>query len=153
MKINLNEGAHPIQKNPDRMNLNLRIKFKEEIDKMITSGIGEAVEELEWIIMMVISIKKDGRINICVYYRDLNTVCVIDPFPTPFTKEILEGVAGYEIYSFTDGFSGYHQVRISKEDQEKETFSPGWGNFSYTVMPFGLKNTPVVFSQIVVLKF
>ncbi|KAH9296608.1 hypothetical protein KI387_040196, partial [Taxus chinensis] len=82
---------------------------KEEIDKMITSGIIEAVEESEWISPMVISIKKDGRIRICVDYRDLNAVCVIDPFPTPFTEEILEGVAGHEIYSFTDGFSGYHQ--------------------------------------------
>ncbi|KAH9292824.1 hypothetical protein KI387_041999, partial [Taxus chinensis] len=48
MKIKLKEGAHLIWKRPYRMNLNLHVKVKEEIDKMITSGIIEAVEESEW---------------------------------------------------------------------------------------------------------
>lgn len=102
---------------------------------------------------MVIKIKKDGRIRICVDYRDLNVVCVIDPFPTPFIKDILEGLAGREIYSFMDGFLGYHQVRIAKEDKEKINFSIEWGSFAYTVMPFRMKNAPVVFSCIVVQEF
>lgn len=97
------------------MNLNLYVKV-EEIKNMIALGIIEVVEELEWISLMVINIKKDGWIRICVDYRELNVVCVIDPFPTPFTEEILEGVTGCEIYSFTDGFLGYHQVQIAKED-------------------------------------
>ncbi|KAH9315585.1 hypothetical protein KI387_024212, partial [Taxus chinensis] len=75
---------------------------------------------------MVINIKKDGRKRICIDYMDLNSVCVIDPFPTPFTEEILEGVTGSEIYSFTDGFLGYHQVIIAKEDQEKTNFTIEW---------------------------
>ncbi|KAH9298559.1 hypothetical protein KI387_030241, partial [Taxus chinensis] len=66
------------------------------------------VEESKWIISMVINIKKDQRIRILIDYQDLNVVCVIEPFITPFTEEILERVAGCEIYSFTDGFSGYH---------------------------------------------
>ncbi|KAH9310471.1 hypothetical protein KI387_025506, partial [Taxus chinensis] len=52
MKIKLKEGAHPIWKRPYRMNLNLHVKVKEEIDKMIASGIIEAIEESEWIIPM-----------------------------------------------------------------------------------------------------
>jgi hypothetical protein len=49
---------------------------------------------------------------------------VYDPFPTPFTDEVLENVGGQEAYSFTYGFSGYHQVRIVEEDQAKTTFAP-----------------------------
>ncbi|KAH9312293.1 hypothetical protein KI387_027328, partial [Taxus chinensis] len=82
---------------------------KEEIDKMIAPSIIEEVEETKWIRPMVISIKKDGRIRIYVDYSDPNAVCVINPFPTPFNEEILEGVVGCKVYSFTDGFSGYHQ--------------------------------------------
>ncbi|KAH9313156.1 hypothetical protein KI387_028191, partial [Taxus chinensis] len=44
-------------------------------------------------------------------------------------------------------------VRIAQEDQEKKTFTTKWGIFSYTVMPFGLKNTLDVFSRIVVQAF
>jgi hypothetical protein len=78
---------------------------------------------------------------------------VHDPFPTPFTNEVLEQVVGKESYSFTDGFSGYHQVRIAEEDKRKTTFITEWGSFSYNVIPFILKNAPTVFSWIVIENF
>jgi hypothetical protein len=48
--------------------------------------------------------------------RKLNDACLSDPFPTPFTDEVLDNVGGQEVYSFMDGFSGYHHIRIAKED-------------------------------------
>ena len=76
-----------------------------------------------------------------------------DPFPTPFIDEVLKGVGGQEMYSFTDGFYGYQQIRITKEDRHKTTFFTEWGCFQYTVMPFGLKNAPAIFSRVVVAAF
>jgi hypothetical protein len=78
---------------------------------------------------------------------------VHDPFPTPFTDEVLEQVAGKESYSFTDGFSGYHQVRIVEEDKKKTTFITKWGSFAYNVMTFGLRNAPAILSRIVIASF
>lgn len=57
------------------------------------------------------------------------------------------------MYSFTDGFSGYHHVRIAEEDKTKTTFTTEWGSFAYHMMPFGLKNAPTVFSRIVIAAF
>ena len=57
------------------------------------------------------------------------------------------------MYSFTDGFSGYHQVRIAQEDHHNTTFVTEWGCYQYTIMPFGLKNAPAIFSRIVVSAF
>ena len=57
------------------------------------------------------------------------------------------------MYSFTNGFSGYHQIRIAKEDRHKTTFVIEWGFFQYIVIPFGLKNGPVVFARVVVVTF
>ena len=74
--------------------------------------------------------------------RKLNDACLHDPFPTPFIDEALENVGGQEVYSFIDGFSSYHQIRISPEDRYKNTFATEWGSYQYTVMPFGLKNAP-----------
>ena len=48
------------------------------------------------------------RIRISFDLRNLNDACLHDPFHTPFTYEVLENVGGHEVYSFTDGFSGYH---------------------------------------------
>ena len=85
--------------------------------------------------------------------RKLNDGYVHDPFPTPFIDEVLENVGGQEAYSFTDGFSGYHQIKIIPDDKRKMTFTPEWGCFQYTIMPFGLKNVPAIVSCIVVVAF
>lgn len=84
MRINLKEGVCLIRKRPYSMNPNLHIKLKEEIDKIFESGIINPIDDFEWVSPMVISIKKDVRIRICVDYRELNIACVIYPFPTPF---------------------------------------------------------------------
>jgi hypothetical protein len=62
-------------------------------------------------------------------------------------------VGGQEAYSFTDGFSGYHQIMIHEADRHKTTFAIEWGFFQYTVMPFGLKNAPAILSRVVVAVF
>ena len=76
-----------------------------------------------------------------------------DPFSTPFIDEVLEVVGGQKMYSFIDVFFGYHQISITKEDRHKTTFFTECGCFQYTIMPFGLKNGPGIFSRIVVTTF
>ena len=61
--------------------------------------------------------------------RKLNDASIHDPLPTPFTIEVLDNVGGQEVYSFTDRVSGYHQIRIHKEDKHKKTFGIEWGSF------------------------
>jgi hypothetical protein len=102
---------------------------------------------------MVVQENKQGRIRICVNLTKLNDACVHDPFPTPFTDELLENVGGNKVYSFTDGFSGYHQIKIAQEDRYKTMFSIEWGSYQYTVMLFGLRNTPTIFSRVVIAAF
>jgi hypothetical protein len=131
MKIPLRSDARPIKQRPYRLNPIYKQKVKDEIDRMLEAGIIEPVEESEWISPMVVQDKKQGRgIRICVDLRKLNDACLHDPFPTPFTDEVLENVGGHEAYSFTDGFSGYHQIKIAQEDRHKTTFATGMGILS-----------------------
>jgi hypothetical protein len=121
---------------------------------MLEAGLIFVVEEEEWVSPIVIQRKKYTEdIRVCVDYKSINSSYVHDPFPTPFTDEVLEQVAGKEAYSFTDRFSGYHQVRITEEDKRKTNFITEWGSFTYNVMPFGLKNAPAIFSRIVIEAF
>lgn len=102
---------------------------------------------------MVVQDKKTGEIRICVDLRKLNDACVTYHFPTPFIDEVLDSVGEHEAYSFTDGFLGYHQIEIAKEDRHKTTFVTEDGCYQYKVMPFGLNNAPVIFSRVVVATF
>jgi hypothetical protein len=126
---------------------------KIELDRILEARIIEPVEELEWISPMVVQDKKTGEIGICVYLRKMNDACLHDPFPTPFTDEVLDNVGGHEVYTFTYGFFGYHQIQIAKEDCHKTTFATKWGSYQYIVMPFGLKNSLAIFSRVVVESF
>ena len=112
------------------MNPRYKEKVRQELDKMIAVGIIEAIEESKWVSPMVVQDKKTkGEIRICVDLRKLNDASMHDPFPTPFTDEVLDNVGGQEVYSLTDGFSSYHQIRIHKEDRHKTTFAIEWGSF------------------------
>jgi hypothetical protein len=88
---------------------------------------------------------------ICVELRKFNDAFLHDPFPTPFTNKVLENVGGQEAYSFTGGFSGYQQIKITPEDRHKTTFATEWGSYQYTLMPFCLKNSLSIFSRVLMI--
>ena len=71
---------------------------------------------------MVVQRKKHDptKLRICVDFKEINKFTLTDPFSTPYADEILNEVTGHECYSFTDGFSGYSQVPIVKEDHKRQ---------------------------------
>ena len=126
-QIHLSTDAKPVAQRRYRMNPNYAAKVKEEIDKLLRVGFIRPVKQATWLSPIVVVPKKNGRIQVCVDYRKLNTATVTDAFPLPFTDGILDAVAGHEVYSFLDGFSGYNQIRMRPVDQEKTAFVTEWG--------------------------
>ena len=78
-------------------------------------------------------------------FKNLNQVSLKDNYPLPKMDHILQRVAGSQRMSMLDGFSGYNQVAVHPEDQEKTTFTTSWGTFMYAKMPFGLMNARATF--------
>ena len=70
-------------------------------------------------------------------------------FPLLFTDGVLNEVAGHEIYCFLDGFSGYNQIRMHPDEQEKTMFVTDWGVFVAIVMMFGRKTAPATFQRLI----
>jgi hypothetical protein len=69
-----------------------------------------------------------------------NKHCPKDLFPLPRIDQIIDSTAGCVRLSFLDAYSGYNQIKLKKEDEEKIAFITPYGVFCYQVMPFGLKN-------------
>jgi hypothetical protein len=99
------------------------------LDKLFAVGFISLVEEATWLSPIVVVLKKNGKPWICVDFCKLNVTTKKDPYPLPFTKEVLDMVVSHELYSFLDGFSGYHQIMIALEDQYKIAFITDWGAF------------------------
>ncbi|GJT63677.1 reverse transcriptase domain-containing protein [Tanacetum coccineum] len=85
--------------------------------------------------------------RVCIDYRKFNDSTRKDHFPLPFMDQMLERLAKNEYYCFLDGFSGYFQIPIDPQDQEKTTFTCPYGTFAYRRMPFGLCNAPGTFQR------
>ena len=84
----------------------------------------------------------------CIDFRKLNATTRKDHFSIPFIDEMLERLAGKSFFCFLDGLSGYYQIIIAQEDQEKTTFTFPCGTLAYKSMPFGLCNAPNTFRDV-----
>jgi hypothetical protein len=68
------------------------------------------------------STQEHGKLRICIDFKKLNVTTKKDPYPLPFTNEMLNIIAKYEAYSFLDGYLGYYQISIALEDKYKTAF-------------------------------
>jgi hypothetical protein len=94
-----------------------------------------------WVSNPVTVPKKNTDIQrVCVVYTSLNKHCPKDPFPLPHIDQIIDSTVGRTRLSFLDAYSGYNQIKLKKEDEEKTAFITPYGVFCYQSMPFGLKN-------------
>jgi hypothetical protein len=66
------------------------------------------VEKATWISYIVVVLKKNGKLKICVNFSKLSVATKKDPYPLPFTDEVINTIVGHEVYTFLDGFSKYH---------------------------------------------
>ena len=85
----------------------------------------------------------------CVDFTDLNKACPKDSFPLPRIDQLMDSTARHKLLTFTDAFSGYNQIKMDEEDQEKTAFITSQGLYCYKVMPFGLKNAGATYQRLV----
>nr|GEW04762.1 hypothetical protein [Tanacetum cinerariifolium] len=92
--------------------------------------------------------KKDGLFRMYIYYQELNKLTVKNRYPLPRIDDLFDQLQGSNVYSKIDLRSGYHQLRVRKEDIPKTAFRTRYGHYEFQVMPFGLMNTPAIFMDL-----
>ena len=102
---------------------------------------------------VVLVLKKDDKVRVCVDFRDLNKASPKDDFPLPHIDLLVDSTADHSMLSFMDEFSGYNKILMALEDMEKTTFITEWGTYCYKVMPFGLKNAGATYQRVATTLF
>jgi hypothetical protein len=83
----------------------------------------------------------------CIDFRKVNKVTKKDHYPLPFIDQMLERLSKKTHFWFLDGYYGFSQIAVKKQDQEKTTFICPYGTYAYRHMPFGLCNAPATFQR------
>ena len=151
-KILLEDNAKTSIEHQRRLNPVMKEVARKEVLKWLNAGFIYAISDSSWISPVHVVPKKGGFTvirnekneliptrtvtgwRVCIDYRKLNTATRKDHFPLPFIDQILGRLAGHPHFCFLDGYSGYNQIDIAPEDQEKTTFTCPFGTFSFRRM-------------------
>ena len=138
-RLNVSPSFKPVKQkrsfDPERQKA-----INEEVGKLLQARAIREVEYPEWLANVVLVKKANGKWRLCIDFTDVYRACSKDSFPLPWIDLIVDATAGHELLSFMDAFSGYNQINMDPDDQEKTSFITGQGTYCYRVMPFGLKN-------------
>ena len=129
--IPMKSDAKPVCQRPYPMNPKYASQIQEEINKLIECRFIYEIEHLTWVSPIVVVSKKNGKLKFCIDLKKVNDATCRDHYPLPFSKHVLERVAGMEAYSFLDGYLGYNQISIAEEDQPKTTFIIEYGVYAF----------------------
>lgn len=117
-KLPLKPECKPIQQKLRRMRPEM-LKIKEEAKKQFDAGFLQTSKYPEWVANIVPVPKKDGKVRMCVDYRDLNRASPKDNFSLPHIDTFVDNTVKHSLLSFMDGFSGYNQIKMAPEDMGK----------------------------------
>lgn len=146
-KIHLQENAKTSLEPQRCLNPTMQDVVKYEIIKLLDAGIIYPISDSKWVGPIQVVPKKSGvtvvknkdnelvttRVQkgwrVCIDCKKLNSMTRKDHFPLPFIAQMLERLAGHEYYCFLDGYSGYNQIPVNSQDQEKTTFTCPYGTY------------------------
>ncbi|GJW28809.1 reverse transcriptase domain-containing protein, partial [Tanacetum coccineum] len=165
LKILMEDDFKPEIQHQRRVNPKIHEVIKKEVIKLLDAGLIYPISDSPWVSPVHCLPKKGGMAvvenedneliptrlvtgwSVCIDYHKLNDATRKDHFPLPFMDQMLKRLAGNKYYCFLDGFSGYFQIPIDPQDQEKTTFTCPYRTFAYRRMPFDLSNALGTFQR------
>ena len=146
-EIELAPGIEPISVAPYRMAPVMLKELKVQMEELLSKGFVKTSTS-PWGAPVLFVKKKDGSLRLCIDYRQLNKVTIRNQYPLPIIDDLFDQLQGAKVFSKIDLRSGYHQLKVRREDVPKTAFRIRYGHYEFLVMPFVLTNAPATFMDL-----
>ncbi|GJR41099.1 reverse transcriptase domain-containing protein [Tanacetum coccineum] len=146
-RIELTPRATPVAKSPYRLAPSELEELSGQLKELQDKGFIRPSSS-PWGASVLFIKKKDGSFRMCIDYRELNKLTIKNRYPLPRIDDLFDQLQGSQFFSKIDLRSGYHQLRVHEDDIPKTAFRTHYGHFEFTVIPFGLTNTPAIFMDL-----
>uniref|UniRef100_A0A0E0DBG7 Reverse transcriptase domain-containing protein n=1 Tax=Oryza meridionalis TaxID=40149 RepID=A0A0E0DBG7_9ORYZ len=142
-------GVRPYHQPPRRCKADMLEPIKAKVKCLYDARFIHPCRYAEWVSNIVPVIKKNGKVRVCIDFRDLNKATLKDEHPMPVADQLVDAASGHKILSFMDSNDGYNQIFMEEEDIHKTAFRcPGAiGLFEWVVMTFVLKSARATYQR------
>jgi hypothetical protein len=148
-RLGIDPTFKPIKQKERKYTPERRKAIRLEVNKLLEAGFIRPVDYPIWLANPVLVEKPNESWRMCIDYTSLNKACPKDEYPLPRICLIVDSTTSCELLSFLDAYSGYHQISLAVDDEEKIAFITPFGIFCYTKMAFGLKNGGATYQKCV----
>ena len=107
-RLSIKSKFHSFQQSPRRVSKEVELKVREEIEKLLKTKFIIPTSYVQWLANIILMMKKNGKLRVCVDFRDLNVVTPKDMYVMPIADMLVDSIANNELLSFMDSFSGYN---------------------------------------------
>jgi hypothetical protein len=145
--VEVNKTARPIKQKLQRFAKDRKQAIKVKVCKLLAAGFIRKCKHPVWLAKPVLVPKKTGGLKMCIDYTDLNKHCPKDPFPLPRIDQVMDSTADSVLPCFVDCYSGYDQIALHPDDDDKTAFIMPHGIYCYKVMTFGVKNAGATYQN------
>ncbi len=146
--ITVDPTVKPVIDLARRVPVALRVKVKEELDRMQQIGVIEPVEQpTEWV-SSIVTIMKPNKLRVCIDPRSLNEAVQREHYPLLTVEEVISRLPGAKYFSTFDAASGFWQIPLDEASSRLTTFNTPFGRYKFNRLPFGISSAPEVFQRV-----
>nr|GEU50794.1 putative reverse transcriptase domain-containing protein [Tanacetum cinerariifolium] len=146
-QIDLIPSAAPVVRAPYRLAPSKMKELSDQLKELSDKGFIRPSSS-PWGIPVLFVKKKDGSFRMCINYRELNKLTMMNRYPLLRINDLFDQLQGSSFYSKIDLRSVYHQLHVREEDIPKTAFKTRYGHYEFQVIPFGLTNAPAIFMDL-----